>query len=45
MTENGGSETAEGYVRRDFGGGKGKAMGILQAWQEQGRGRGSRFSE
>ena len=32
-------ETDEGHGRRDFGGCKGTvSKGILQAWQEQGRG-------
>ena len=40
---NGGLEAAECYVRRDFGGGKGVVLGILNAWKGQGRQGGSGF--
>ena len=43
MDQNSGSETAEVNVRRKFGGNKGVAMGIQQAWQGKGMGRGSRM--
>ena len=42
VEENSGSEAAECNVRRDFGGGKGAALRIRQAWREQGRRGGSR---
>ena len=38
---NGFLEAAEFNVRRDFGGGKGAALGIHQAWRGKGRQGGS----
>ena len=41
MAENSGFKIAEGYVRRDFGGRKGAATRIRQAWRGKGAGGGS----
>ena len=43
LAENGDEETADCYVRRYFGGGKGVALEIRQAWQGQRRQGSSRF--
>ena len=32
VVSNGGQKSAECYVKRDFGGGKGAVLGIWQAW-------------
>ena len=40
VVENGGQETTEGDVKRYFGGGKGAALEIWQAWRG-GRSQGS----
>ena len=45
MAANGGSETTEVCVRRDFGGGKGAATGIQKAWKGQGTGGGTQIRE
>ena len=41
MEGNGGSETAEVYIRGYFGGGKGAVTGIRKVWKGRGMGGGN----